>query len=264
MSFHIEVPFLRLANRLKIAEYNGMPRTIIFFIYLSLSLSLSSPICLLIFILKTVRLEFLIREPLRLAVRGWAKSVIWACGVKVDSSGMENIPNEKALCFVGNHQGSLDIILVLACVPRTVGFVAKRQALYFPFLNLWIAALGSVFLDRANVRKALASIDKGAANIRKGRAMVIFPEGTRSKGPRMGKLRSGSLKLATKADATIVPFRIDGSYKVWEERGGRITPAKVSFSVKKPIPTKGLSSAERRSLIGKVAAAISPEGGAEL
>jgi 1-acyl-sn-glycerol-3-phosphate acyltransferase len=89
--------------------------------------------------------------------------------------------------------------------------------------------------------------------------MVIFPEGTRSQGPTMGKFRSGSLKLATKAEATIVPFRLDGTYKVWEERG-KITVAEVTLKIRDPIPTKGLTADERRGLVEKVAAAIGPEG----
>ncbi len=43
--------------------------------------------------------------------------------------------------------------------------------------------------------------------------MVVFPEGTRSKGEQIGEFKAGSFKLATKSKVPIVPVTIDGSYK---------------------------------------------------
>ena len=51
--------------------------------------------------------------------------------------------------------------------------------------------------------------------------MVIFPEGTRAKGPdyELGEFHHGSFKLATKAKVPIVPVTINGTYKCYEETG---------------------------------------------
>ena len=68
--------------------------------------------------------------------------------------------------------------------------------------------------------------------------MVVFPEGTRSKGEQMGEFKAGSFKLATKAKVPIIPVTIDGSYKIMEGNKYRICPAKVNVYVHKPIETK--------------------------
>lgn len=85
--------------------------------------------------------------------------------------------------------------------------------------------------------------------------MAIFPEGTRSRGPRLGTFHNGSFKLATKAEATILPVTIQGSYKVWEEFK-RIKPARVALAIGKPIPTRGMSVEERKHLPERVRQSI--------
>jgi 1-acyl-sn-glycerol-3-phosphate acyltransferase len=49
--------------------------------------------------------------------------------------------------------------------------------------------------------------------------MIIFPEGTRSKGHQMGEFKAGAFKFAEKAKVPILPVTIDGSYKLFEEKG---------------------------------------------
>ena len=232
-----------------------MVHTILFFFYFWVSLVFSLLICLPFGALMLLGLEKRFRHGTQFFVRAWARSVLAVAGVRVSTKGLELIPDTPRLCFVANHQGDMDILLVLACIERTVGFVAKKEALYIPFLNVWIADLGSVFIDRKNAKKALRSIERGAEKIRRGHAMIVFPEGTRSQSARMGAFRSGSLKLATKAGATIVPVTIDGTWRIWEERK-RISPTEVSFTVHGPIPTEGMGSDERKLLAERVRAAI--------
>ncbi|MCK7470859.1 MAG: 1-acyl-sn-glycerol-3-phosphate acyltransferase [Desulfomicrobium escambiense] len=150
-------------------------------------------------------------------VRFWARSLVALLGIRVTVEGLERLPDAESLCFVSNHQGNFDIAILLAFLPRCIGFITKSQAAWFPFLNLWIFALGGVFIDREKVSKARAAMDRGIARLRSGAAMAIFPEGTRSRGPRMGEFHNGSFKLATRAGAVIVPISIQGTYRIWEE-----------------------------------------------
>ena len=77
--------------------------------------------------------------------------------------------------------------------------------------------------------------------------MVIFPEGTRSRGPQMAEFRKGGLKLATKAKAMAVPVSIQGSYRVLEQTG-RVRPSWMGIRFHPPINTVGLTSAQEESL----------------
>jgi 1-acyl-sn-glycerol-3-phosphate acyltransferase len=232
-----------------------MIRTILFFAYFWVSLLLVTPICVLYFPLKLLGIGGPFRPAFQAVVRAWARSLFAITGTEIAVEGLERIPAKGPVCLVGNHQGDMDITCVLALVPRTVGFVAKSQGMYIPFLNLWIAALDSVFVDRANVRKAMRSIERGVAKIRRGSALMIFPEGTRSRGPAMGVFKPGAFKLATKAGAPIIPISIDGAYRMWEE-SKRIRPGKLSFTVHEPIVTAGMGPEERKRLPERVRAII--------
>jgi 1-acyl-sn-glycerol-3-phosphate acyltransferase len=232
-----------------------MARTILFFAQFWLTLVLTMPFCLAYLLLKALRLNGPFRAPIQAVVRTWARAQVAAAGMEVEASGLERIPATGRVCLVANHEGLMDIMLILACVRRQVGFVAKKEGLWVPFVNLWIIALDSVYLDRHDVGRGKRSIDRAVRKVARGQAMIIFPEGTRSQGKEIGAFRHGSFKLATRAEALLVPISISGTSAVWE-RERRIRPARVSIQVHEPIETSGLGPEERRALPGRVHAII--------
>ena len=221
---------------------------------------LGSPIALVYIILVKLGFGKVLEGFIHIGSSNWAKMVLKTTGSTIAIEGLERIPHEKGLCFVSNHQSAIDILIVLSVLPVTVGYIAKKQLLYYPFLNLWIVALRSAFIDRGNVKNALRSIEKGIEFIKKGNSMIIFPEGTRSKSDTMGTFKNGSIKLATRAEATIVPLSISGSWHAWEE-DLRIAPANIKFTIHEAVPTKGISTDERKALGGKLSEII--QGGLE-
>ncbi len=232
-----------------------MIRTIAFFTVFWVTLILAVPLSVLVGLFLLVGLGGAVRRPIGFVARQWARLVLFLLGARLEVSGLERIPRSGGVCFVGNHQGDVDILIALAAIARPFGFTAKKEAMYMPFLGLWVVLLGGVFIDRKSPRKAALAIRKGAERIGKGGAMIIFPEGKRSRGPEMREFHPGSFKLATLSDAPIVPVSIDGSYRVWEEEK-RIKGASVRVVFHDPIPTAGLSSEERKSLSPRVEAVI--------
>jgi 1-acyl-sn-glycerol-3-phosphate acyltransferase len=165
----------------------------------------------------------------------WALVSIAGTGCTMRVLGQENIPCKGALCFVSNHSGLFDILLLLAYSKRPFGFIAKKELSFIPFLNVWILMLGGYFIDRKNPRKAFATINRGVSHISKGGAMIIFPEGTRSKGRGLLPFRAGAFKLATRSNAQLVPIAITGSYDVFE-RQKSVIPRNVTVQFAPPIP----------------------------
>lgn len=175
----------------------------------------------------------------------WALIIIKCTGCKLQVKGKENIPSRGGLCFVCNHGGIFDIILALALIGRPFGFIAKKELLFIPFLNIWIFLLGGLFIDRKNIRRALKTINKGIRRLKSGGRMLVFPEGTRSKGRGLLPFHSGSLKLATQAGVPIVPVAISGSYDVFEKTYRvRAVPVRVTFCP--PVNTAELPPEERK------------------
>ena len=162
--------------------------------------------------------------------------------------GLENVPDEGPVVFVGNHQGYADIVFAFAAFTKfQFAFVAKEELAKIPFYGSWMPRIRSVFIKRNDPKASLQTIKDGVALLERGFSLAIFPEGTRAKCSTPGPFMKGSLKLATRAKVPIIPFSIDGTYKVYEETGV-FTPADVNIIVHDPIPTKDLSRQEEKDL----------------
>ncbi|MCR1934711.1 lysophospholipid acyltransferase family protein [Clostridium tepidum] len=210
---------------------------------------------MLLSLLRIIKLKYLkikgnmeeVDKYINKSVVGWANFIVNGIGIRINKKGLENIPDGPCL-FVGNHQGLLDVPVIVSSLDRYVGFVAKKEMLKLKILTYWMKQIKCVFMDRENVRAAIKTINEGVDNLKNGYSMLIFPEGTRSRGENLGEFKKGSIKLGIKAGVPIVPIAIDGTYKVREANGGKIKPADVDLIVCPPIYPKELSKEEQNNL----------------
>ena len=189
-------------------------------------------------------------------VQRWARSLLRKAGVEVEVSGLENIPGCPAV-FVANHQSYFDIPVLLSWLDRPHPLVAKKEIRKLPLIRSWMKLLDCVFIDRENPRQSVAALGEAARNMEaRGRSFIIFPEGTRSRGDRVGEFKNGGFRVALKSGAPVVPVVIDGTYRVMEANHMWIHPARVRLRVLPPIPTAGLSKEEAKLLGERVRALI--------
>lgn len=181
----------------------------------------------------------------------WARSLFRLGGGKVTVIGSENLPKEDGLCFVANHEGMGDIPLVLGYIPKITGFIAKRELYVVPILNLWMLILGCIPIRRGNLKNAKKAIDKGVRRLLKGRNILVFPEGTRSRGGPMKPFKTGSLKLALGSGAPIIPLTIQGTSAMLEKHG-KITPGAVRLIIHPPVSVAGLGGRQTHELARKL------------
>jgi 1-acyl-sn-glycerol-3-phosphate acyltransferase len=223
-------------------------RTIAIFTVVIIAMILLIPMGILAFLPSLLGLKKLMSLCIYRIAQGWARMLIKITGCRLTVEGRENIPRTGGVCFVSNHGSIFDILLHLAYVGRPFGFVAKKELVFVPMLNIWIFLLGGLFIDRKNVRKAIRTINKGVEHIKAGGAMIIFPEGHRSRGQGLLPFHPGSLKLATQAGAPIIPVGIAGSYDVFERtRRAQAVPVKVAYGV--PINTADIPPADRKQVL---------------
>jgi 1-acyl-sn-glycerol-3-phosphate acyltransferase len=184
----------------------------------------------------------------------WASSLLKVAGVKVIVHGLENLPKDKGVLFIGNHQGNFDIPIYISKIPTFKGFISKIEVEKIPGISIWMRHMKCVFMDRSSLRKSSEAIIQGIRILKEGHSLVIFPEGTRSKGNKMGEFKAGSFKLATKSKVPIVPITINGSYNVMEssKKSWIIKPATVDLYIHKPIETSNLSKEEQDQLPTKI------------
>ena len=220
-------------------------KTISAFAVTILTLIFVTPFGLLFLVLSFLGLKKAMSWPTYRIAQGWGRILIFITGCTLKVEGKENIPASGSVCFVSNHVGIFDIILALAHTGRPFGFIAKKELLRVPFINLWIYMLGGLFIDRKNIRKAIKTINLGIERLQNGLSMLVFPEGTRSKGQGLLPFRSGAVKLATNSLAPIVPIAIEGSYDVFEI-DNRVHAAKVRMVFCPAINTAEMSPDDRR------------------
>ena len=187
----------------------------------------------------------------------WKLGNIKRSGAKIEVIGLQNLPEDETVVYISNHQGNFDIPILMSYIPRTKGFISKIEARKIPIIVDWMELLHCIFMDRSTLKGSAGAIIDGIKTLKNGHSLVIFPEGTRSKGDKMGEFKVASFKLATKPGITIIPVTINGSYKLMEFNNNKIKPAEVKLTIHEPIRTKGLTKDELEILPDKIRQIIS-------
>lgn len=190
------------------------------------------------------------------ATDAWGNFVMDVFQTEVRVHGEENIPTEGPVVYVANHQSYADIPLCCKVLNKIqLGFVAKDGLQKLFLYGEWVENIRSVIIKRDDARSSLRTIEEAIEYINQGFSMLVFPEGTRSKGPEMGSFKKGSLRLATKSGVPVIPITINGTWRIFEEKG---YPQKTSvdITIHKAIPTNTLSKLEASALSDEVEAII--------
>jgi 1-acyl-sn-glycerol-3-phosphate acyltransferase len=167
--------------------------------------------------------------------RVWSPVLLWAGGAKLEVSGLENIVKDRPYIFVSNHQSTIDIPVLFVALPIDIRFVAKKALSYVPFLGWYMKWANFVFVDRGNRQEAVASLERGAAQIRAGVSIITFPEGTRSERLDVLPFKKGAFSIAMKAGVPVIPVTIEGSGRLMPKNSWNITPGPIKVRVGKPI-----------------------------
>lgn len=123
--------------------------------------------------------------------------------------GLENIPEDGGILVAANHTSYLDPVAVGCALHRKVSYMGKVELFRIPVLKQIITALGTFPVNREGVDRE--AIRTALSYLKRGKAVGIFPEGTRSRDGGMLKPQLGTAMLALKADVPIIPVAITGT-----------------------------------------------------
>lgn len=127
--------------------------------------------------------------------------------------GREITPPDGPLLLAANHQSFLDPLLIGASVSRPLNFMARENLFDIPLFGRLIRTLNVHPVKRGAVDpEALRTMLK---LLRSGEALVVFPEGTRTKDGRIGGLKHGVASVAARTNARILPVCIEGAFESW-------------------------------------------------
>lgn len=233
-----------------------MIRFLITATFVVLFLILSMPLMLAEWIIGKFNMD--VKSRSSLAIVNWAfRCVAFLSGTKLIVKGRENIPDDKAVLYVGNHRSFFDIVLTYPLVKGPTGYVAKKEMEKVPLLSIWMKDLHCLFLDRDNIKEGMKTILAAIEKAKSGISICIFPEGTRNKTTdTFLPFHEGSFKIAEKSGVPIIPMTIVNSAAVFEDHMPKIRKATVVIEYGKPIDVSALSREEKKNLGASVKSVI--------
>ena len=165
---------------------------------------------------------------------------------RIEFHGVDNIPRDGACIIAPNHVTYADPIWITIPIKRRVFYMAWDKPFQIPVLGLMMRMFGAfpVNLDVA----ADASAQREANDLlRSGRALVIFPEGGRTKTGKLMPFKMGAFRLALAHGIPIVPVSIKGAERIWPV--GRILPrpGKLTITYHPPFEVSRISEAASRA-----------------
>ncbi|CBK73347.1 1-acyl-sn-glycerol-3-phosphate acyltransferase [Butyrivibrio fibrisolvens 16/4] len=222
-----------------------MVRTIFTVLFITIFLIISIPIWAILFILGLFNKRA--KDVIDYKIVAWAFGVVaFIAGAKYEVHGLENIPKDKAVLFVGNHQSYFDVVIGYHLCPAVTGFLAKDDIRKVPLLSTWMVMNYCLFLTRTDPRQDLKLILKAQEHIKAGINMFVFPEGTRSKTGEMAEFHEASLKVATKTNSLIVPVCFTNTRQVLEAHMPKCKRAKVIVTFLPPIDPNALEGENKK------------------
>ncbi len=145
----------------------------------------------------------------------------------VHVQGLENLPQHQAYVLVSNHASYLDAITLIAALPTNHSYVAKRELADFFLIRVLLQHLGTEFVERYDTQHGLDDTARVLDAVKRGQAVVFFPEGTCGREPGLRPFRMGAFIVAAQTGVPVVPLALRGTRSIlrtgqWLLRRGAI------------------------------------------
>ena len=218
----------------------------------------------------TIVSYIIVAAPVALALAGWLrwKGGMYAlghagvglalslAGIRYRVAGREHVPGGTAVVFCSNHESNVDPPVLFRALHSRLHILYKAELRRFPVMATVFDVGGFVAVERDNRDRAVASIAQGAESLRAGNSFLIFPEGTRSRTGELLPFKKGGFLMAIQAQVPVVPVAIRGGRDAMRKGSAFVRPVHVSVRIGRPIPTAGLTAANRDELIAQARDAV--------
>jgi len=173
--------------------------------------------------------------------------------IRLEVRGQERVEPGRTYLFAVNHSSPADIPVLYAAFPTQAAFVANGLFRKVPVFSFWMQKSGAVFLDKGSEAAALAVFRTMIRRLKKGRSLILFPEGHMHKGDGLEEFKRGGLHAAVLAGVPIVPVCLYGTAEVIPIGSMHIRPRKhVTVDFGEPIETADLGRDARKNIDGIV------------
>ena len=158
--------------------------------------------------------------------RAGARLLARLTGTSLTIQGLDHLPAGPCV-LVANHSSFLDAYVLMAAIPRHFHYVAKRELLDNRWLARPLIRVGTLFVERFDVRRSADEAGQLVEMARAGQSLGFFPEGTFTRMPGLREFRMGAFVAAARAGMPVVPVTIRGTRSMlragsWFPRRGRL------------------------------------------
>lgn len=167
--------------------------------------------------------------------RLWGWLLAGASMMKIEVSGLENIPDGTNVIFTPNHQSYLDIFILLKILPRPFRFVVMRKLFRVPLIGRHMTQAGFISLDRRDRKGSIRTIHLVIDMLGRNESFVIFPEGRLTGDGSVGEFGRGTSIIIQRSRTPVVPIGIDGTFAMLPKGAWKLRPGKVRVRIGKPI-----------------------------
>ncbi len=225
-------------------------RTIIIVLYYLLVCVISIPLLLIECIVRKINEKAAAAFAIRV-VHVAFNITMFLSGCRKHITGIENIPKDTPVMFAANHRSFYDIILAYASIASAgvqVAFVSKIEIKKFPMIAQWMYFLNCLFMDRGDMKQNMGVILKAISLVKDGYSIYIAPEGTRNATDTLLTFKEGSMKIATKTNAPIVPVCIKDTEKIFENHLPWIHGGDIYIEYGEPIYPDQLDKEQKKHI----------------
>jgi 1-acyl-sn-glycerol-3-phosphate acyltransferase len=185
-----------------------------------------------------------------------------AAGIRIEMSGLENVPPGRSCIFMSNHVSNLDPPVVLPLLPGRSSVLLKQELMNIPILGKAMRLAKFVPVTRGHSRDAAqTSVGAAADALRSGLHILVYPEGTRSPDGRLSTFKKGPFFLAKETQAPIIPIALSGTQTMMRKGSNAITPGLAKIQLLPAIEPSHYATREELLLAVRsaIAEALPPE-----
>ena len=156
---------------------------------------------------------------------------------------------------VSNHESYADIFLI-SHLPWEMKWMSKETMFNIPFMGWMMRMAGDIRVVRGERTSAIQALAAARDRLAKRVSVMIFPEGTRSRGNGMLPFKDGAFRVAIESGAPILPLVVAGTRRAMAKGSFRFQKSRACVKVLEPIETTGLSLDDVGALRDRVRAII--------
>jgi 1-acyl-sn-glycerol-3-phosphate acyltransferase len=169
-------------------------------------------------------------------------------GGRVTVEGAEHIDRSQVYLFMANHVSLFDVPILGGYIPIYARGLEAAEQFNYPVLGWFLRAVGNIPIARKNPRASWASMQHAVEELKKGKSIIILPEGTRTLTGHLSPFKKMPFQFAKMAGVPIIPIGLSGLYSFKRRSSWLLHPGPIKVKFGAPVTTADIERHTAESL----------------